>query len=696
MQNVISISRPPEPTLLSPYAQVIWVFFQVERENEEPTAATFRYAKNKYLEYLEETHAGYPELQGNPRFYLHKHWETDALIRFYKWLESRLTSNTRYSIFKAVRMVMHFAYAQRVIDTVVYSPPVYKGTRETDVRSAYDEEAQELINAALARWTSLAISLLQGYQPRGLGIPYKGSNTASSLPIDGSQLPVAEAALVYGVSHGLITSRIKQGWTAREAVGLDVRERTAIGVAREVVVEGVTYPSVSAAARAYNVSSRTVTRHLLQGSTAEQAVGLVPIHVPRADERALLWMFENEYQCNSIVMASDFRRRKLGLVCTEKRMRTLFHRWGVWPYIDDRLIMPLATQLGMLTGLNVEALKLLVTDSYQDEHRLTGEPVITYSKTRSGSELRSEEQPLHLGILEVDEFFIPGDVAKQVKTLVAMIISLTVRIREEAPPELAQRLILFVDVEASIAAGTQVVVGLDPKRKAGHWYSKFKREEGLTERLGDSFSFNISRCRPTLVTNMVLAGATLLQVQTALGHSKIGTTITYLDGHRLRPAFNREVSDAMDKIVRRSRDHRVAPNNPAAPRLPLNAGFSETLSGCGCGDPYAPSQNVRTATKHIEGAVCKFWNMCLFCDQAIVTEASLPKIIVYRQRVSAALEEKSPAIQPREQLFKDVVALIDGIIKEDVIFPRQVIEEAKCKSVALDDVLVDQLIYHGI
>jgi hypothetical protein len=257
-------------------------------------------------------------------------------------------------------------------------------------------------------------------------------------------------------------------------------------------------------------------------------------------------------------------------------------------------------------------------------------------------------------------------------------------------------LIIFVDVEATRRERKQVVVGLDPRGKAGNWYLRFKREEGLTERLGEDFSFNIARCRPTLVTNMVLAGASLLQVQTTLGHGDIQTSATYLDEHRLQPAFNLEVSDAMLKIVRRSKDHRHAALKPRTYPAPLDVGFSETLSGCGCRDPYAPSENVRTATRHTEGTVCKFWNMCLFCDQAIVTEASLPRIIVYRRRVMSALEENSPAIQPRAQLFKDVVTLIDGIVKEDVIFPRHVIEEAIRKSVALDDVLVDQLIYQGI
>lgn len=696
MPNVIQISRPPEPTRRSPYAQVNWAFYQVERENEEPTAAVFRYAKNKYIEYLEETQAGYADLKEDPRFYLHKHWETDALIRFCTWLEGRLASKTRYTIYKAVRQVMDFAYALRVIDWVVYPPPVFKGVRETDTRSAYNEDAQEAINAALARWISLATNVLQGYTPTGQGIPYWGSRTVESIELDECHMPVAEAARIYGVPHGVITGRIKKGWSAREAVGLDLRKRTSSGSPRDIVIEGVCYPSLSAAARAYNVPKRMIGHFLQSGCTPEQAVGLVPIHVPQSDDRALLWAFENNYGCDPQAMLADFHRRKLAVVCPEKRMRTLFQRWGVWPHIDDRLIMPLATELGVLTGLNVESLKLLEVDSFQEEHGLTGEPAIAFRKRRSGSERRSEEQALHIGTLELEEVFLPGAVAKKVKALFNMILALTARIRHDAPAEIARRLIIFVDVEATRRDGKQVVVALDPKRKAGHWYARFKRDEGLTERLGANFSFSIARCRPTLVTNMVLAGANLLQVQTVLGHADIQTSTTYLDEHQLQPAFDREVSDAMVKIVRRSKDQREAAKTPRQYPAPLDTGFTETLSGCGCRDPYAPSENVRTATKHAEGTVCKFWNMCLFCDQAIVTEASLPKIMVYHQRVKSALDANSPAIRPREQLFKDVVTLIDGILKEDVIFPRQVIEEARCKSVALDDVLVDQLIYQGI
>lgn len=692
------ISRPPEPTLRNPYAQVIWIFYQVEREYDEPTAANYRWAKNSFLKYLEETYANSKSSEDRGRFYLHEQWGTDALVRFCDWLGMRLTSKTRYSLYKCVRKVMDFAYALRVIDTAVYSPGVFKGTRETNSRSAYSEDEQEVINAALAKWLGLAASVVAGYARSGKGVPYKKRNFGS-IKIDGAVVEISDAASLYNLSHQKLTTRLQQGWTVRETLGLDERGNCDAGIAQPLEVEGQIYQSIAEAAKAYGVPAGTVALRLRVGGTPEQAVGIVPTRVLQSDERALLWAFENDYECDAEAMLTHFNRRKLGVVCTQERLRALFSRWGVWAHVDDRLVMPLATELCVLTGLNVEALKQLEVDSYQDEHGLTGEPVIAYRKPRSGSATRSEDQSLHIGLLETEEVFVPGEIAKRVKTLINLILAITLRIRHHAPPELSRRLFIFEDVEQSRKAGQKVILGIDPKGKVITWGNRFKREEGLLIHFGKEFSFNISRCRPTLATNMVLAGASLLQVQATLGHRSIVTSASYLDEHQLQPAFNREVTSAMERIVRRSNEHRNGTAQEKQVKTESNGsqtGFSETLSGCGCSDPYAPSERVQALTKYKKGSACKFWNMCLFCDQAIVTESSLPKIIVYRKRLSEAVAGDSPAIRPRIGLFNDVITLIDGILKEDVIFPKPVIEEARDKAVALDDVLVDQLIYQGI
>ncbi|WP_194427710.1 tyrosine-type recombinase/integrase [Chromobacterium sp. Rain0013] len=809
MKNkIVRLRTPPAPTLSDPHAQVRWIFFQIEAEHNEPRASSFRYARNKYIEYLDETNAYYEDLAINRRVYLARYWEADALIRFNKWLSKQeLASKTRYSLYKSVRQAMDMAYALRVIDSIVYHAPIFKGVPETKVRAAYTRREQEIINAAVAKWIDLANNVLLGYTPTGQGIPYRRRINLLPLNIDGKIYTVSEAAEEFSISPALINKRIRQGWTARQAVGLDMSPakssinwvlngtiyQSAVAVAqafgvttsiihyrikrgwtpeqivgltpppeknsqnrekigtpivitgqkfntvkeasqhyglnysivknrlflgwtlyealevdsreangKKLTVEGVEYKSITTAATAYGLDHGIVANRLRHGYTPEQAVGIEPINVPRSDERAILWCFENIYGCDAAAMRDDLNQRnRSGFnFCTEKRLLKLFSRWGVWPSIDDRLIMPLAVEMGMLTGLNVESLKTLEIDSYQPEHRLTGQPVINFRKRRAGSTTRSEDRELHLPLLELEELYLDEPVAMKVHRLVLLILALTSKIRAEAPTDLSHRLFIFEDVELSRKNKQRVIVGLDPRGKASSWYKRFCREEGLYDLFGEKFNFNIARCRPTMATNMVLAGAELFQVQAALGHENIQTTATYLDEQQLRPVFNKTMSEALEQIAHRSiefQKHRqVLDSATGMCNESRKLEFHETLSGCGCTNPYNPSETIRSITKFKEGSVCKYWNMCLRCDSAVITEHSLPKLIVYRNRVSAALEEDSYAIKARRSLYQDVLKLIDGILAVDVIFPALVIETARRIAATLDDLLVDQLIYQGV
>lgn len=655
-ENPQRLTTPPTPTFADPHAQVKWIFYQREAECTEVTAQTYRYAKRKYLDFLIKTNGQYSELEHDPRFFLSKHWEADALVRFSEWLITQpLASKTRYSLYKSVRQVMDLAYALRVIDTMVYPTPVFKGVSETDERKAYAADEQGIINASVARWISLATSVVAGYIPTGCGMPYKGA----------IQKPMAAS----------------------------IRTLTL-----DFTVEGVTYPSLNAAAVAYNRGASHVNKLVRKGATLPQALGLEPISVAQSDERALLWMFENEFNCDANLMLEDFRRRKMSLVCTEMRFRALFVRWGVWPFVDDRLVMPLAVELAMLTGLNVESIKHLEIDSYQPRHPLTDQPVVYYVKNRSASSSRPADRELHLPLLTFDELFMDEEVAVKVERLIGLVLTLTQKIRAVAPTAISRKLFIFEDVERSRKTEEQSIVAIEPKKKAGHWYRKFIKDEGFHKTLGAAFSFNIARCRPTLVTNMVLAGADLLRIQAVMNHAVLQQTLTYLDEHQLTPKFNLTMSEALSNIARRSNAVNGAdvPQSQGSSSPSKREGFAETLSGCGCFNPFNPSDEVRRLTKYKEGEVCVNWNMCLFCDRSLLTEHSLPKLILYGSRVVSALKVDGPSIRSRKALFKDVVELISSITETDEIFPDVVRVKAKILATSLDDVLVDQLIYQGL
>ncbi|RBL66809.1 hypothetical protein C3E98_035510, partial [Pseudomonas sp. MWU13-2625] len=189
--------------------------------------------------------------------------------------------------------------------------------------------------------------------------------------------------------------------------------------------------------KAYGVACDRVKCRLRRGFTPEQSVGIEPRYVLKEDARALLWRFENEYACDALAMCDDFYRQRNNFtkICTMRRLSTLFIRWGVWPYVDDRILMPLAMELGMLTALNVEALKELEVDSYQKEHQLSGQQVIFYHKRRAGSSSRSEDRELHLQLLEIDELYLEESVVERVEKVIGLLLALTSSIRSDAPPD---------------------------------------------------------------------------------------------------------------------------------------------------------------------------------------------------------------------------------------------------------------------
>lgn len=700
--EVVRLNRPPKATLANPLAQVEWIFHQLEREYREPTAAAFRNALKKYILYLAETRAYYPELEHNPRFELARYWKADALIRFNRWLlDQGLSSKTKYTIYKTVRAAMDYAYALRMIDNIVYHAPMFKGVSETKQRAAYGKQEQEVINASITRWVGLAEQVAQDYVITGEGIPHRRKLVFPTVEIDGVVRGIRAAAKQYGVAVGTITLRLKSGHTPRQAVGIDPLGHG--GVKKALIIEGVKYESISKAAAVYKVHAGHVSSSLQRGASPEQAVGISPRIVKQSDERALLWVFENEYDGDPLAMVEAFRRKPRPSVATEKRLRGLFLKWGVWPYIDDRLIMPLFVKLAMLTGLNAEALKDLQIDSFQLEHRLTGQPVIYYRKPRSGRRNRSEDRELHLALLEHDELYPTEMQVPKIQALITLVLQLTSRIREQAPAEISTRLFIFEDVEASRKIGCRKVIAVENQGKSSKWYRRFANEECFESVFGRGFNFNVSRCRPTLATNMVLMGAGLFQIQMALGHESVSTTVTYLDERRLQPVFNKTVSEALTSISRRtlgteavcSDNNKVVYLNPDV--LDTGKGMLvETLSGCGCRNPYSPSAEVRKATHFTEGGICRYWNMCLLCDNAVITEKSLPKLMLYRERLGTALEADAASIRSRRPLLDDIAKLIDGILQPDVIFPSSTLQEARRLAVGLDDLLVDQLIYQGM
>ena len=385
MTNVFKIF--PKASLSEPYKEVDWIFTLLERETNSPY---FIYAKKWYLKFLKETNAGYPELNENPPFYISRYWESDALVRFTGWLTKQtklLKSKTRYSIYKNVRRTMDYAYSLGLIDHLVYHAPIFIGVRETNQRSPYSIEEQEIINAALNKWVIHA---------KNICMPYESSGVLSQ--------------------------------TRHEPP----RKRQTT-----ITIEGKTWPSINKAAKHYGQSLSTVCRRLKKGASAEEALGLKSFQRLESNFQSTLADFEGRFQSEPLKMLQASKKERN---YTSTELMNFFMKIGVWPFIDKRLIMPLAAELCRLTGLNAESIASMTVDSYQTNHPLTNQPYILFEKKRSGSPLRSEEKELHLSLLEENTIFVQDDIQERVSEIIKTTLRLTNQIRPYAFGDTANRL----------------------------------------------------------------------------------------------------------------------------------------------------------------------------------------------------------------------------------------------------------------
>ena len=85
----------------------------------------------------------------------------------------------------------------------------------------------------------------------------------------------SDLARHYNKHQSTVSRRLRKGWTAKQAVDIDPpptrKKRRGTG---EHVVDGKTFYTASALARHYNKHQTTVSRRLRQGWTAKQAVGI--------------------------------------------------------------------------------------------------------------------------------------------------------------------------------------------------------------------------------------------------------------------------------------------------------------------------------------------------------------------------------------------------------------------------------------
>jgi len=413
---------------------------------------------------------------------------------------------------------------------------------------------------------------------------------------------------------------------------------------------------------------------------------------PVISDDNMRWYFENVMGCTPVVGTPENKKHKAFFANATNihgGLHTLYRKWGVSPLIDQDVLMPLAVKLVSETGLNVESLLSLKRDCFKEAHILTGLPYLEYEKPRSGG-----EKELHVMLYdkaEDGEFMALKQrqsqiISKTIKT----ILKLTEPLVNLANEEDRKHLLLYQSNARHGYGKVQVI----NNKVINNWTSRIVKDYDLRGSDSKPLVFTLTRFRPTKFTEMVTQGYDIFDIMAVAGHKSITTTLAYIDNLKSTTDFHRRIQRELTIIKENKRAYERKPL-PIATTANANPGqFIFKAPVCHCKNPYDPPDVVKNSKSYHAGDACTFWNMCLQCENVLITEMNLPKLFAYRNEIRRALSNVNEI--PRQgELYKKILMILDEILLPDVLFPQERLEWAAELARDAEFEVLDTFIHHA-
>ncbi len=374
-------------------------------------------------------------------------------------------------------------------------------------------------------------------------------------------------------------------------------------------------------------------------------------------EDNMRWYFEHEMQ--GIAFSNDKEMKASGLhqsffreaTSTHGGLKSLYKKWGVERMVSSRLITPLLLRLAMETGLNAESLISLKRDCFIEKHPLTGMPSLRYWKTRGQG-----GQELHLALLSdpgTTDIQLKLKQARVIQKTINLILKITEPLVEKVDEHLRKDLFLY---ESDSTRQFGAVKSLSEAFSATleKFLSRFSREY-----LNDEIKLNLARFRPTLFTKLVNSGVDVLTIKDIAFHSSVLTTLRYLSAHNINKKAREEINVALDTIYQSAVSDEA--KLPYATEETAFKGIQVKFRGlvADCKNVLNPPEKARKLKGYTEGSPCHFFNMCIECENILVTKESLPRLAAYRLSLIASLEAQYQT--PNKERMLKYLTILDEI-----------------------------------
>ena len=402
------------------------------------------------------------------------------------------------------------------------------------------------------------------------------------------------------------------------------------------------------------------------------------------------WYFENVMECQPIPATKENIKIHTSFFAAARNfqggVKNCYRKLGVSTLIDADIIMPLVVKLIAETGLNVESVLSLKRNCFSQSHPLTGLPYIQYEKNRSGG---SKVLPLDLYDNVAESEFLKlrqkqsGIIANTIQTLLDLTEPLVNRAKGDK-----DYLLLF---ESSASWRHGVVQKLNNKA-INTWTQKIVSENNLQGRDGNPLIFNLSRFRPTKLTELVEEGYDIFSIMNIAGHASVLTTLAYIDKQKTTSNFHYVIRRELTIIKENAHQILKDPLPVAVDNNNRVGQFMFKGPICNCKNPYDPPQQVKSSKSYHKGDACTFFNMCLQCPNVLITEMNLPNLFLYRAEINRALNNGVKDMPRQGELYKKTLAILNEVLTPDFLFPEEVLIEAS-KTTVDDTASLDSFVY---
>lgn len=408
------------------------------------------------------------------------------------------------------------------------------------------------------------------------------------------------------------------------------------------------------------------------------------------------WIFENKLGCTHVGydQKDSDDPYVLGFLrvisSSGASLREVVEGWGVHYLIDSHVITPYAIKLAQITGLNADSIKLLDVDDYDARHPLTGRPCLRYWKERSeGAKL----MPLDLFHAEITwlttaQSYAVAQVFEDIKTL-------TASMRESAPETMRDKLFIWQSsAPKSFMEIKSFATGKDGALRVA--FAAYASRKGLLDSAGQPLILTPSRLRPSFISELVERDVPVREIQLILGHKHIETTLAYLD----RMDFNHIARSKLDVALRELHDWAAesvdqCSNNDAEASLidVVNLDgpqvvFKTPLASCR--NIFNPPEFIKKLSTYVPGSPCALYNMCLGCENVLLTASNLPELFAMERDYLKLMEVSRIMDTPYGRVVRENLALLDGILNSNSDFTPEELAEGRRLSEFVDTtVLVD-------